>query len=320
LKQDFQKIISFLPSATEIIYELDLQDKLKGVTHTCTFPSDAISKPKIISPSFDADKLDSVEIDKKIKELALNKEQIFILDSEKIKEIQPDLIISQNTCEVCAPFEREIQQVSSILGYTPQNLDLSPKNIDEILQSMILIGQVIGNLEKAISKVNELVNRIQSIKKIIQEYTSKNEIIKPKIICLDWISPFYLSGHWIPEMIEIAEGINGIGKIGSSSERISMDKIQDFDPDKIIIMPCGFDIERTLTESIILNKDKNWNLLRAVKSNEVYLVNANSYFSKPSPRIINGIEIIAKILYPNLFKEISVPSDGFKKFTSKQYL
>ncbi len=320
MKQDFQKIISFLPSATEIIYELNLQDRLKGVTHTCTFPSDVLSKPKIIKPSFDVHKLDSIEIDKKIKELALNKGQVFILDSEKIKEIQPDLIISQNTCEVCAPFEREIQQVSSILGYTPQNLDLSPKNIYEILQSIILIGQTIGNYEKAVSKVNELVNRIHLIKKIIQDGATnkKNEIIKPKIICLDWISPFYLSGHWVPEMIEIAGGINGIGKIGSSTQCISIDDIHDFNPDKIIIMPCGFDLERTLTESTILNKDKNWNSLRAVKSNEVYLVNANSYFSKPSPRIINGIEIIAKILYPNLFNEISIPSDGFKKFISKE--
>jgi iron complex transport system substrate-binding protein len=169
-------------------------------------------------------------------------------------------------------------------------------------------------LELDLYKVKELTGRIEKIKKTLNDFFKINKITKPKIICLEWISPFYISGQWVPEMIEISGGINGFGKIGSLSETISFDKIQEFDPDKIIIMPCGFDINRTLTESMILRNDKNWNSLKAVKMDEVYLMDANSYFSKPGPRIIMGIEILAKILYPDLFKEISVPSDAFKKF------
>ncbi|HEY6536472.1 MAG TPA: ABC transporter substrate-binding protein [Candidatus Nitrosocosmicus sp.] len=316
----FQKIISLLPSATEIIYCLDLEERLKGVTHTCTFPSDALNKPKIITPSFDINKFDSLEIDKKIKQLALDKEQIFILDSIKIKEIQPDLVISQNTCEVCAPFQREIQQISSILGYTPQNLDLSPKNMDEILQSILTIGNQIGNLEKALIKVNELTGRINFIKKTIEEYYKNNKKIqKPRVICLEWLSPFYLAGHWVPEMVEIAGGSNIIGKAGSSSKPITIDTIMNFDPDKIIIIPCGFDLERTSKESVILNNIDEWKSLKAVKADEVYMLDANSYFSKPSPLVIDGIEIVAKIFYPDLFNDLAIPKDAYKKFNIRSY-
>jgi iron complex transport system substrate-binding protein len=314
LKKEYQKIISFLPSATEILFELDLQDRLKGVTHTCTFPHEALTKSRIINPSFNAEILSSKEIDKKIKELSLNNKPIFVLDSQKIKEIQPDLIISQNMCEVCAPFDGEIQQISKILGYTPKNLILSPKNISEIFKSIVLIGQEIGNIDLALYKVKELNKRIDTIKDALKDFFNIHKITKPKIICLEWISPFYLAGHWVPEMVEIAGGINGIGKIGSPSEIISIDRIREFNPDKIIIMPCGFDIKRTSIESMILRNDKNWNLLKAAEMDEVYFVDANSYFSKPSTRIITGIEILAKILYPDLFKELGIPLECYEKF------
>lgn len=128
------------------------------------------------------------------------------------------------------------------------------------------------------------------------------------------MSPFYLGGHWVPEMVKVAGGINVIGNAGSSSKSISIDTVVDYDPDKIIIMPCGFDLERTSKESVILNDIDKWKSLNAVKSSEVYLMNADSYCSKPSPRVINGIEIIAKIFYPNLFNDLSIPKDGYKKF------
>ncbi len=256
---------------------------------------------------------DSIEIDKKIKELALKNKPIFILNSEKIKEIEPDLIINQNICEVCAPFDQEIKQISSILGYGPKQLDLSSKNLDEIFESIIIVGKKIGNLKIAYDKVKEFTKRIETIKNELKRYKQVHKIKKQKIICLEWISPFYIAGHWVPEMVKIIDGINGIGKAGSFSKIISINEIKEFEPDKIIIMPCGFDIERTLRESKILYIDKNWNSLKAVIMNEIYIVDANSYFSKPSPRIVTGIEILAKILYPELFKELIVPSNSFKK-------
>ncbi len=314
----YDKIISFLPSATEILFEIGLGDTLKGVTHECTYPFKASDKPQIISPSFDANGLNSVEIDKKIRDLSINKKPVFIIDSKKVKEIKPDLIISQNLCEVCAPFSREIQQVFSILGYKPRNLELNPKNVCDIFESIIIIGQETGNIEKAQQLVNKLTKRIDWVRQKLENSDMGNKSKKQKIICLEWVSPLYIAGHWVPQMVELVDGINGIGKIGEMSKIISIDDIVKFDPDKIIIMPCGFDIKKTCKEAMDLNKDKRWNSLKAVKMQKTYVVDANSYFSKPSPRIVTGIEILAKILHPDLFEELKIPSDCYRKLENCQ--
>jgi iron complex transport system substrate-binding protein len=314
----YHKIISFLPSATEILFEIGLDDELKGVTHECTYPIKASEKPQIISPSFDANGLNSMEIDKKIRDLSISRKPIFIIDSKKVKEIKPDLIISQNLCEVCAPFSREIQQVFTILGYKPRNLELNPKNVYDIFESITIIGQETGNIEKAQQLVNELTKRIDRVKQKLENRDGGNKVGKQKIICLEWVSPFYIAGHWVPQMVELVDGINGIGKMGEMSKIISIDDIVKFDPDKIVIMPCGFDIEKTCKEVMDLNKDKKWNSLKAVMTQKTYVVDANSYFSKPSPRIVTGIEILAKILHPNLFEELNIPSDGYRKLENCQ--
>lgn len=146
----------------------------------------------------------------------------------------------------------------------------------------------------------------------------ENKSKKQKIICLEWVSPFYIAGHWVPQMVELVDGINGIGETGGMSKIISIDDIAIFDPDKIIIMPCGFDIEKTRKEVMGLNKDKKWNSLKAVKMQETYVVDANSYFSKPSPRIVTGIEILAKVLHPGLFQDLKIPSGCYSKIGNCQ--
>ena len=307
----YEKIISLLPSATEILFELGLDDRLKGVTHECTYPTGALNKPKIIQPSFDVKKLDSTDIDKKIKEMAFDEQPIFTLNSEKIKDIKPDLIISQDICEVCAPFKREIQQIYSFLDYSPRNISLNPENIADIFESITMIAKEVGNSGKALEIVQELTRRTGFIEQKIKSSNLVNRIKKQKIICLEWVSPFYVAGHWIPEMVEMAGGVNGAAKKGDSSRMISIDEIMDFDPDKIIFMPCGFDIDRTKKEVMALNNVKNWDSLRAVRMNEIFLVDASSYFSKPSPRVIIGLEVLAKIIHPDLFDGLRVPTRSY---------
>ncbi|MGN6613764.1 MAG: cobalamin-binding protein [Candidatus Nitrosocosmicus sp.] len=314
MSSKYQNIISFLPSATEILFELNLDKFLKGVTHACIYPDAAKDKPKIITCSIDVNNLDSFEIDKKIKELYVNNKKLFVLDHEKIKTIQPDLVISQNVCEVCAPpFENELIKVREILGYTPKNLILNPKTLDEIIDSIVTVGKEVGNLELAFRKADLLTKRIKHIDDKVREINNSNNS-KYKIICLEWISPFYVAGHWIPQMVEIAGGLNGISKRGADSNIISMEEIESFDPDIIIIMPCGFDISKTESDlTRFLKNNKRWHSLRAVKMNQIYIVDANSYFSKPNPRIVTGIEIIAKILYPDELRDLKVPLNSFKK-------
>ena len=307
----YEKIISLLPSATEILFELGLDDRLKGVTHECNYPTGALNKPKIIQPSFDVKKLDSTDIDKKIKEMSFFEQPIFILNSEKIKDIKPDLIISQDICEVCAPFKREIQQIYSFLDYSPRNISLNPENIADIFESITMIAKEVGNTGKALEIVQELTKRTGFIEQKIKSSNLVNRIKKQKIICLEWVSPFYVAGHWIPEMVEMAGGVNGAAKKGDSSRMISIDEIMDFDPDKIIFMPCGFDIDRTKKEVMALSNVKKWDSLRAVRMNEIFLVDAGSYFSKPSPRVVIGLEVLAKIIHPDLFDDLRVPNRSY---------
>ncbi|MDQ4074070.1 MAG: cobalamin-binding protein [Thermoproteota archaeon] len=308
----FSRIISLLPSATEILFELGLGEYLKGVTHECVYPTQAIGKPRIILPSINFDSLGSLEIDEKVRDMASRNEPMFVLDAEKIVEIKPDLIISQNLCTVCAPYDKEIKKSCQILGYEPKNIVLNPNNIDDILDSILLIGRQIGHLGEAEHLYNHLKGRIDKIRTIFKESINNNSIIgNVPVLCLDWMKPLYLAGHWVPDMVNIAGGKNLMNRVGFPSRPINFREIDEYNPDKIILMPCGFDIKRAVSEYSALEKEGYWSCLTCVKEKQVYIVDSNSYFSKPSPRIVTGIEILCKILYPDTFEELQIPEGSF---------
>ena len=305
------RILSFLPSATEIIFELGLEDILKGVTHECNYPKRALQIPKIIEPTIDFEQLDSSDIDKRVREMTFKKQPLFKIDVDKIREIKPDLIISQNMCSVCAPFDKEIQRTIEILGYEPRNIVLNPSNLFEIFQSIIVLGKELDREQEALRVTTQLEERINKIKSILLDPVEKHFFdSRPKVLCLDWLNPFYVAGHWVPEMLDIvgAKGLNGQG--GLDSHQINSTKITQLDPDKVILMPCGFDIARAKDEYQKI-KDTKWDSLRANREKEIYIVNSNAFFSKPSPRIVTGIEILSKIVYPEAFENIRIPNSSF---------
>jgi len=309
----YSRILSFLPSATEIIFELGLDDILKGVTHECNYPKRALQIPKIIEPSIDFEQLDSSDIDKKVMEMSFKKEPLFKIDVDKIREIKPDLIISHNMCSVCAPFDKEIQRTVEILGYEPRNLVLNPSSLSEIFQSIIVLGKELDREQEALKVTSQLEERINKIKSILHDPVKKHLFdSRPKVLCLDWLNPFYVAGHWVPEMLDIvgAKGLNGQG--GLDSHQINSTKIAQLDPNKVILMPCGFDITRTQKEYQKI-KDSKWDSLRANREKEIYIVNSSAFFSKPSPRIVIGIEILSKIVHPEAFEDIRIPNSGFIK-------
>ncbi len=307
----YSRILSFLPSATEIIFELGLEGNLKGVTHECTYPKEAAQIPKIIRPTISFDELDSSQIDKIVREMSIKNDPLFKLDVDKIREIKPDLIISQNMCSVCAPFDKEIQTTFEILGYKPHNLVLNPTNLFEIFQSILVLGKELDRPEEALKITNHLKERINTIKSVLQESNKKHFLgNRPKVLCLDWLDPFYLAGHWVPDMLDLV-GANGLnGQSGLDSHLISTMKIAQLNPDKVIIMPCGFDITRSQKEYHKI-EDSNWDSLRANMKKETYIVDSNAYFSKPGPRIVTGIEILSKIVFPEAFEHIRVPNSSF---------
>ena len=309
----YSRILSFLPSATEIIFELGLDDILKGVTHECNYPKRALQIPKIIEPSIDFEQLDSSDIDKKVRKMSHKNEPLFKIDADIIRKIKPDLIISQNMCSVCAPFDKEIQRTVEILGYEPRNLVLNPSSLSEIFQSIIVLGKELDREQEALKVTSQLEERINKIKSILHDPVKKHLFdSRPKVLCLDWLNPFYVAGHWVPEMLDIvgAKGLNGQG--GLDSHQINSTKIAQLDPNKVILMPCGFDITRTQKEYQKI-KDSKWDSLRANREKEIYIVNSSAFFSKPSPRIVIGIEILSKIVHPEAFEDIRIPNSGFIK-------
>jgi iron complex transport system substrate-binding protein len=262
--------------------------------------------------------MSSKEIDDKIVELFGNGKDIYIVNDEIIKELKPDLIVAQGICEVCSPFTKEIKRAISILGYNPKVIVLDPRNISNILDNINEIATNIGKVKEGKRLVRLLEEKINRIKKISELKTNKEDL--PKILCLEWLDPFFTAGHWVPEMVEIAGGINGLSKSKEQSRRTSLEEIKKFDPDKIILMPCGFNTDRTIKEyknTTTLNKNQEWNNLRAIKNNELYVVDAGSYFSKPGPRTITGIEILAKIISPKEFKHITIPENSYSKLINK---
>lgn len=300
------RIVSFLPSATEILYLLGCQHLLYGVTHQCNFPSEAKTKPQVINSVFDSESMTSLQIEQKIQELAKLQNEYFIINFDLLKKIQPDLIISQGICDVCSPHNREMEKVIRFLGYTPDTLVLDPHTVEDVVQNIVDVAKSVGKVKEGLEIKTSLSNRIENV-------ANTNEDKKPRVICLEWFDPFYICGHWVPQMVEIAGGINGISKTGDRSRKIEFSPISQLDPDIVILLPCGFTLDRVLSEYVSLKRNEDWNSLRAVQNDMVFAVDAMSYFSRPSPRLIIGIEILAKIINPKSFAHLVVPANSYTK-------
>ena len=303
------RIVSFLPSATELLYEFDVQDKLFGVTHECKYPVTATLKPQVISSVINSDDLTSNEINTITCTLLRDGKNIFELNKKNLLDANPDLIISQETCEVCAAYTTQVKTALDILPKKPELYSMDPHNLKEIILSVTTLGKILQKEEKALEITNSLQKRIKNI----QNFKNKK---MPKVLAIEWIEPFFTAGHWIPGMIELAGGINLISKTGEHSRRMELDEIINSNPDVIILMPCGFDTARTISEyDSILKNNHAWNSLNAVKNNQIFAVDANSFFSKPSIRTIEGLEILAKIIQPGKFDDLSVSVNSFSNIS-----
>lgn len=311
------RIASFLPSATETLYELGAGNQIVGVTHECKYPPQARKKPRVIQSSFDPGRMTGREIDNKIVELVHSGKDIYIVDENTLKRVSPDLIVAQGLCEVCSPFTKEINRAVSLLGdRRPDVLVLDPHDLDDILVSIMDVAEKICKVREGRKLVASLQKRID----VVRSSSSMKVKRRPKVLCIEWIDPLFTAGHWVPQMVEYAGGINGLSSTGEPSRRMDIDEAVQLDPDIIVLMPCGFDIEQTLKELPALASNEKWKSLRAVKNGNVYSVNANAYFSKPGPRIVVGLEMIAKILHPETSQHIRVPKGSYKKINTKLLL
>ena len=291
------RICSFLPSTTEIICALGLEENLTGITHECDHPEAVTAKPRVIMSSIDHKELSSREIDELVAKNSNEGKSTYLVDLEKLKEASPDIIFTQGLCEVCAVSGNQVLEAVDVLENRPEIISLEPGTVDEVLDSIITVGEATGKAKEARELVANLKRRINSIRSI-----TERERDKPRVFCLEWLDPPFVAGHWVPDMVEIAGGENGLRNKGEISVKVKWEDIVEFAPHYIFVMPCGFDIDKTLNEIDSVTSNTIWNDTPASQKGNVYIVDANSYFSRPGPRIVEGIEIIARTIHPDTVK------------------
>lgn len=294
-----------LPSATEIVCALGLTDHLVGISHDCDYPPEIQTKP-VLSEAIVTTALPSGEINARIGAQLHNGLSVYHLDSAQLATLQPDLILTQELCEVCAPSYDLVQQAAKLVAGEPKIVSLEPHGLADILDNILLVGELTGTVPRAQTVVAGLQDRIDRVR------SATGGAARPRVACLEWLDPLFVGGHWVPEMVTIAGGHDALGHAGEPSFVIAWEAVAAAQPDVIIVMPCGFDVSRIRLEMSLLTSRPGWETLRAVRANAVYLTDASSYFSRPGPRIVDGVEILASILHPERWS-CTLRPDAFER-------
>lgn len=284
------RICSLLPGATEILYLLGLGDQVVGVTHECDYPAEAKQKPVVVRSVIDPRRMSSAEIDRKVGELLETGKALYRIDTPLFLESAPDVILTQGLCDVCALDYTEVVNAAAQLPRPPAILSLNPHSLNEILEDISRIGVVTRREASAAALIGDLRRRIDRIGIQEPDY-------RPRAVCLEWFDPLYVAGHWVPEMVALAGGFDVLGRKAEPSFKVEWQTIVDAKPDLILLMPCGFDVRRTVKESAPLHRLEGWSDLAAVKAGNVYALNGKAYFSRPGPRLIKGLEILVQIIH-----------------------
>jgi iron complex transport system substrate-binding protein len=304
-----QRIVSFLPSATEMACALGLQDQLVGITHECDYPASIRNKPVVVKSAISPDTMSQAEIDRAVSELLKNGQSIYQVDEKLLQELAPDLILTQDLCQVCAPSGNEVSQALHALPKEPQILWLTPKSLGQIADNLSAIGEATGCLKKA----EELIASGRAILEEIAERASQASS-RPRVFCMEWLDPIYCTGHWVPEMVRIAGGVDALGREGAESMRLAWEDVLAWKPEVLLIMPCGYHLDQVVDLAPKLCTREGWLDLPAVQQGRVYAVDASSYFARPGPRVIEGTQLLAHLIHPDLFPWTG-PTDAYKSLT-----
>ena len=289
------QICSFLPSATEILYALDLGESIAGVTFECDYPSQAREKPVVVNTVLNHG-LSPDEIDRDVMQYASHGDSLYVVNTELLRRIKPELIVTQELCDVCAVSTSHLRRALHALSPQPHVLSLTPHNLADVFRDIEAVGTATGTQQRA----RELV---ESLKERIARVQAKPKAASPKVVCLEWMNPLFNAGHWVPEMVELAGGSDRLGIRGEYSVRIEWQQIFDLDPDVIVVMPCGYNVEKAVQEYRKTTFPSGWQKITAVRNGRVYAVHASAYFSRPGPRLVDGVEI----LYSLFHQDFSLP-------------
>lgn len=288
------RIVSLLPSATEIICELGLREQLVGVTHECDWPPSVTSLPKVTNTLIPTNAT-SAEIDALVRERMGKQSALYTLDMEMLERLQPDLIITQALCDVCAVAEEEVKSAACRLASLPGVVNLEPETLDEVFAAILQVA-------KATHRDAEGADAVAKLRARVERITSRTRtLLRPRVALLEWIDPPFSTGHWNPELVRLAGGVDDLGQEGSKSVTLSWDRIVAYQPEVVVISCCGFTIERTLQEVGILSSVPGWDDIPAVREARVWIADGSSYFSRPSQRLVDSLELLAHVIHPQLF-------------------
>ena len=298
------RIVSLLPSATEILYALGLGDSVVGITHECDFPAEAATKPPLIHPRVDPSAAPA-ELDRQVRELMSRGESIYEVDDALLRSLAPDLIIAQDLCHVCAASPDDLGTALARMQSSPDVLSLHPQTLAGVWDNIREIGKATRRLAEADRVATELARRVAKIELLVAGAAAR-----PRVACLEWLDPFYVGGHWVPEMVALAGGVDLFGRAGTPSFRVTPQQVIDAQPEVIVVMQCGYGVARNREQYRRTEFPAGWSDLPAVRDKRVFAVDANSYFSRSGPRLADGVAILARLFHPECAIP-QVPAEGF---------
>jgi len=287
------RICSLLPSATEIAFALGLADQVVAVSHECDYPPEASNRPVLTKSAIHQKIHRSLEVDREVEQRGGD---IYEIDEKLLEKLKPDIILTQELCHVCAVSYMKVKEAARVLDADTKIVSLEPTNLEEIVDNILLVGRMTGaQAEKLASQMLQRISRVKGKTRVVGR--------KPRVFFMEWLQPPWAGGHWIPEMIDYAGGVDGLGRLGKPSHRIGWDEVVEYQPEIIVLSPCGFNANQVMKEAHVLASYQGWEKIPAFQSSRIYAVNASAYFSRSGPRVVDGLEILAHIIHPELFPE-----------------
>ncbi len=291
-----QRVVSLIASATEIVCALDCQERLVGRSHECDYPPSVRRLPVCTEPLIDPSR-PSAEIDRQVKAVLRDALSVYRVHTDVLERLQPDVVITQSQCEVCAVSWRDVERaLCAWIGSRPRLVSLEPNALADVWGDIRRVAEVLAVPDRGA----ELVGQLQGRMAVIAE-RARALPAHPTVACIEWLDPLMAAGNWVPELVALAGGANLFGEAGKHSPWMSWQELVGRDPDVIVVLPCGFDIERSRQELSALTRKPEWSALRAVRNGRVYLTDGNQYFNRPGPRLAESLEILAELLHPEAF-------------------
>jgi iron complex transport system substrate-binding protein len=296
------RICSLVPAATEIVFALGLGDRVVGVTHECDWPPEATSRPAVTASLIESDRLTSLEIDRAVSEAAGNGKPLYAIDEERWRELEADVVLVQELCEVCAVSRDEVDGLVSARPIDAEVIDVSPTTLGGVLATITALGIRLGAEGAADELTGGMRARLDRVRAALAEVDTI-----PRVFVCEWLDPPFSAGHWVPDMVGVAGGTDVASAPGEPSRRLAWDDVAALDPEVVVLAPCGFDLDRTITEIDIDTLRGPLLETAARREGKVFAVDASAYFSRPGPRLVDGVDLLAHLLHPEAYSDPGLP-------------